>query len=152
MKGPAPSVVRHRPTFGQAGFRGQCPGVKPDQPFVYPGNGKGVLKGVGLIAKLKGIKTEDQMIKNKELYFQGSSLNPACTPLGRTYDRSNPWELYFGKRAGKGMPEGTQTVFVAMQQGYEVEQLEVVTGLNPQQLARSIQYLKEKKLWAEDWG
>ncbi len=113
--------------------------------------GVGILKGATMVGKhLKGIKTEDQYIKNKHLYFMGDSLNPAFTPLGRTFDRNNPMELYFGRR-GRGMPEGSMAVYAALQQGYEVEQLEVITGLSPQQLMRAIQYLKEKKLWNEDW-
>lgn len=113
--------------------------------------GAGILKGAGLITKLKGIKTEDQMIKNKHLYFMGEGLNPAFTPLGRTYDRHHPMELYFGRRRGRGVPEGAQTVYVALQQGYEVEQLEVITSLSPQQIMGAIQYLKEKRLWQEEW-
>lgn len=81
----------------------------------------------------------------------GEGLNPAVTPLGRTFDRDNPMELYFGRKGRKGMPEGTQTVYSAMQQGYTIEQLEPITGLSPSQLLRAIQYLKQKKLWDETW-
>lgn len=114
--------------------------------------GVGLLRGAGLVSKhLKGIKTEDQYIKNKEFYGMGEGLNPAFTPLGRLYDRNQPMELYFGRRGRKGMPEGAQTVYVTMQQGYSIEQLEPITGLTPNQLGRAIQYLKEKNLWQEEW-
>ena len=120
-------------------------------PDVAERLGKGVIKGAKLLGKLKGVKTEDQVVKNKHLYFMGSSLNPRFTPLGRTYDRNNPMELYFGKKGRRWMPEGTQTVYAALQQGYTLEQLEVITGLSPTQISSSLQYLKEKNLWDETW-
>jgi len=96
----------------------------------------------------RGIRHPDSLIKNKEFYF-GSGMGAPISPIGRRIE--NPMELYFGRRGQGRMPEGTQTVLAAMQQGYEVEQLEPITGLNPNQIMRSIQYLKGKKLWREEW-
>ena len=121
-------------------------GETPSKAVGFAGSlGKSVIKGLGLIKGMKGIKTEDQMIKNKELYFMGGGLNPALTPLGRPYSRDNPMELYFGRRQ-RGAPEGANTIFVSLQQGYEIDQLEVITGMTPEQIGRSLQYLRSKNL------
>lgn len=114
------------------------------------GIGGFLLRGAGLVKSFKGIKSEDQMVKNKHLYFMGDGLNPRLTPLGRTFDRDNPMELYFGRRGRKGMPEGAQTVYAALQQGYDIEQLEVITGLSRGDISKSFVYLRQKGLIDEE--
>ena len=104
--------------------------------------GIGLLKAAALTRHLKGIRHPDELIdeRMKPLYLPS---NPQFTPLGRFME--NPMELYFG-RSQRGMPPHTGVVYSALQQGYDADQLEVVTGLSPQQINRCLDYLKRKKL------
>jgi len=112
------------------------------------GRVKGALGGiVPQTIKLipKGLTHPDSLIRNRELYLPS---NPTATPLGRPI---TDWkELYFG-RSQRGMPEGTNIIFSAHQQGYTDDQLEVITGMQPPQISRCIQYLRQKGLWEEEW-
>lgn len=98
---------------------------------------------------MRGLKTEDQIVHKKGLYFMGRGLNPRLTPLGQPFDRSNPWTLYGFNR--NKMPEGAGVVYQAMQQGYTIEQLQFVTNLSPSEIASSISFLKRNKMWEQEW-
>jgi hypothetical protein len=101
---------------------------------------------LGKIRIPKGITHPDKLIKNKELYFGSGEVR---MPTGERYE---DWhQLYLGK-VRKGVPEGTGAVYSALQQGYDVNQLEVVTGLPSQQVSRSLQYLKSKNLVQSEGG
>jgi hypothetical protein len=127
------ALRRREPEREASKARGAMGGVAKGVGKAAESVGMGMVKGASLISRLKGIKTEDEFIKNKGLYGMGSSLNPQFTPLGRTYDRNNPMELYFGK-GQRGAPPEAGVVLSAIEQGYTPDQLEVVTGLNPQQV------------------
>lgn len=103
--------------------------------------GMQVIGGLGKVASIRGIRHPDTLIdpKAKNLYLP---TNPKFSPIGRKIE--NPMELYFGR--GMRMPPEAQGVLGALQEGYRPDQIEVVTGLTPQQVSRGIQYLRRHKL------
>lgn len=103
------------------------------------GIGTAVLKGAGLVRKIKGVTHPDKLIKNRGLYLP---VNTRFSPTGRIHE--NPMELYFGK--GQSVSQEARTVKVALEQGYTVDQLEMVTGLEVPQIKRAITELARKKL------
>jgi len=103
-----------------------------------------ILKGISKInvkgMMPRGIRHPDSLIKNRDLYLV---KNPKATPLGRFPE--NKMELYFG-RSQRGMPEGTNAIATALKEGYDIEQLPVVTGLRESQISESLRWLQKKGL------
>ncbi len=96
--------------------------------------GVSIIRTAGLIKHIKGIKTEDQYIKNKEFYGVGGT-SPGLDPWP---DVSYDMSLY---GYGRSTPKGAADVLNALQAGYVVDQLEGVTGLTPVEINASLRYL-----------
>lgn len=142
--------------------------------------GVSVLKGVGHLARIKGVRPQDEWINPKTIPMY-LPQNPQVTPLGY---KPTVHELFFGGRdrlstihgapgarekIGEfgdyqatlrarlygeqipGAPYGTEEVYDKYQRGANVDELEVETGLTPQQIVPCLRYLIERGKIPKDY-